>query len=130
MSLCCWCHSLQVLARFFGLDVLIFGSSFVMLPFFLQETRPPVFSPCFFWLEVARIGSNQPFLRQQDFIDFSPAVVDFQFQLLSLYAKHHQDVPGNLQLVSDRTDTFFSGSGESLCECREDCKKKISGVVY
>jgi len=61
-----------------------------------QETSPCVFT-VFLSVEVART------VRQQDFIDFSPAVVDFQFQLLSLYAKHHQDVPGNLQLVSDRT---------------------------
>ena len=97
-----WCV-FQVVAPF-CLDVLISGSSFVMLPFSKKQVLG-VFT-VFFSVEVART------VRQQDFIDFSPAVVDFQFQLLSLYAKHHQDVPGNLQLVSDRT-LLTSGSEES-----------------
>ncbi|CAL1137555.1 unnamed protein product [Cladocopium goreaui] len=42
-------------------------------------------------------------LTQQDFIDFNDRVVSFQFELLKLYMRHHDDAPANMHLISDRS---------------------------
>lgn len=53
--------------------------------------------------ELARGLIKEMNLTQKDFIDFNDRVVSFQFELLKLYMRHHDDAPANMHLISDRS---------------------------